>query len=60
MNPLQIIFIHKGNSWYLPYTLYQAHVTNPESPIYLIGDKDTEHFPKWINHISYSQYDNYA
>lgn len=60
MNPLPIIFIHKGNSWYLTYTLYQAHVTNPDSPIYLIGDNDTKHFPKWVTHISYSQYDSYS
>ena len=34
----QIIFIHQGNSWYLPYALYQAQATNPDRPINLLGN----------------------
>lgn len=58
MSSLPIVFIHKGNSWYLPYTLYQAHVTNPDSDIFLIGDCQTLHFPSWVKHIDYSDYND--
>jgi len=34
----KIVFIHKGDSWYLPYVLYQAKHINPDSDIVLIGD----------------------
>jgi hypothetical protein len=33
-----IVFIHRGNSWYLPYVLSQAKFSNPTSNITLIGD----------------------
>ncbi len=46
-----IIFIHTGNSWYLPYTIYQLKKTNPNTPIYLIGDHKNKQFHKWTNHI---------
>lgn len=58
MHSIPIVFIHKGNSWYLPYTLYQAHTTNPLSNIYLIGDEETKNYPKWVNHVDYSQYED--
>lgn len=35
----QIVFIHQGNSWYLPYVLCQAKFSNPNSNISLIGDE---------------------
>jgi len=34
----KIVFIHKGESGYLPYVLYQAKHISPESDIVLIGD----------------------
>lgn len=33
-----IVFIHRGDSWYLPYVLSQAKFANPGSNITLIGD----------------------
>lgn len=51
-----IVFIHKGNSWYLPYTLWQCKATNPGATIYFIGDKQTTHFPKWLEHIDIEAY----
>ncbi len=51
-----IVLIHKGNSWYLPYTIWQLLKTNPDTPIYLIGDKQTHHFKRWINHIDLNQF----
>lgn len=53
---LPIVFIHKGNSWYLPYTLWQVHQTNPQQPIYFIGDASTKHFPRWVRHVEISKY----
>jgi hypothetical protein len=35
---LPIVFIHRSNPEYLKYSLAQATITNPESPIILIGD----------------------
>jgi hypothetical protein len=55
--PLPIILIHRGNSWYLPYTIWQCKVTNPQSPIYLIGDGGTAHLNGMVNHIDITQYD---
>ena len=34
----QIVFIHQGNSWYLPYALYQAQTVNSDRPISLLGN----------------------
>jgi hypothetical protein len=53
---LPIVFIHKGNSWYLPYTFYQAKYRNPSSKIYLLGDRDTLHFQGLINHVQMDTY----
>ncbi len=33
-----IVFIHRGDSWYLPYVLSQAKFANPGSNITLLGD----------------------
>jgi hypothetical protein len=35
----QLVFIHQGNSWYLPYVLSQAKFSNPSSNITLIGNE---------------------
>lgn len=29
----KIVFIHQRNSWYLPYALYQAHHSSPDSQV---------------------------
>ena len=55
-----IIFIHRGNSWYLPYTLWQCRATNPDADIYLIGDKSTAHFDGLIKHVNIDEYSNAA
>jgi hypothetical protein len=36
---LPIIFLHKSNSDYLPYSLGQAKSSNPHSTVYLLGDQ---------------------
>ena len=53
-----IVLIHKGNSWYLPYTLFQLKQFNPNTPIYFIGSQETKHFEKcgWVHHIDIDKY----
>lgn len=34
---LPIVFIHRGDDDYLAYSLYQAKVSNPNSPVFLLG-----------------------
>lgn len=34
----QLVFLHKGYSWYLPYTIYQAKLISPISEIVFISD----------------------
>lgn len=34
----EIVFLHKGYSWYLPYALFQAKSASPNSNVVLIGD----------------------
>jgi len=36
----KIVFIHNGNSWYLPYALNQARSANGNSDVVLIGNCD--------------------
>jgi hypothetical protein len=36
--PIPIVFIHKGDSWYLPYVLRQALLVNNNSHVTLISD----------------------
>lgn len=51
-----IVFIHKGNSWYLPYTLYQAKKQNPGTNIYLIGNAANKHFSTLVTHVDIGEY----
>ncbi|MEO7799471.1 MAG: hypothetical protein ABIY47_17280 [Opitutaceae bacterium] len=34
-----IVIIHRGYSWYLPYTLRHARLYNPTSPLFLVTDQ---------------------
>ncbi len=53
-----IIFIHKGDSDYLTYTLRCAKLFNPHSEIILLGDEANEHFKSHgIKHYYYSEYE---
>jgi hypothetical protein len=36
--PAPIIFIHSGESWYLPYALHAARHADPAAGIFLLGD----------------------
>jgi hypothetical protein len=47
--------IHQGYSTYLPYTLAQAKSTNPQSDIFLLGDRGNV-FLKFIQHRDIANY----
>jgi len=52
---LPIIFIHKNDNLYLPYIFAQAKISNPDSKVFLLGDKRNSYY-KFINH---DHIDNY-
>ena len=52
---IPIVFIHLGDSDYLKYTLAQAHLTNPQSKIYLIGDQANDKYD-FVEHIDLTNY----
>ena len=52
---IPIIFIHKGYSSYLEYSLRQAKYTNPDSEIILLGDEANNRFP-FITHVNIKDY----
>lgn len=53
---LPIIFFHYGNPAYLKYVLKQARHFNPDSKIYLIGDKKNNRYP-FLTHILASDFE---
>ncbi len=44
-SPVPIVFVHEQYSFYLEFSLRQAQLTNPESPLHLIGDARNNRFP---------------
>ena len=52
---LPIIFIHKGYSSYLEFSLRQAKLTNPASEIFLLGDDANNRFP-FVSHTLIKDY----
>ena len=53
---MNIIFIHKGDSWYLSYALKQVKKSNPNANIVLLGDERNKKYSKYA-HFDYI--DNY-
>lgn len=57
MEIINIIFIHKGDSWYLPYALNQAVESNPYANIYLLGDESNKKYnTNNVNHFSWEDF----
>ena len=50
-----IVFIHKGYSDYLEYSLRQAKHTNPDTEIILLGDEANNKFP-FVTHVNIKDY----
>jgi hypothetical protein len=48
---LPIVFIHKGNSSYLFYSIYKAKISNSDSEIFLIGTSETKHYGKLVHYL---------
>ena len=55
MKSNKIFFIHRGNSWYLKYTLSQMHYFNPECEIILLGDQSNNKYD-FVSHYDISDY----
>jgi len=55
-----IVTLYRGNRWFLPYTLYQARKTNPDSEIILIGDDENKHLNCICRHYRCDKYDSAA
>ncbi len=55
MNSRKIFFIHRGDSWYLKYTLSQMHYFNPECEIILLGDESNNRYD-FVTHYKISDY----
>jgi hypothetical protein len=55
-----IIFIHKGWSNYLYYSLSQSRAYNPDVNIYLIGDRKTNKFNRIVEHVDYKNHSKSA
>ncbi|MBI3583561.1 MAG: hypothetical protein HY096_06370 [Nitrospinae bacterium] len=58
-NTTPIIFIHKGYSGYLYFSLKQARYSNPDTDIYIIGDKSNDRF-NFIRHVLIDDYSRMA
>jgi hypothetical protein len=52
---IPLIFIHQGYSDYLNYTLRQAHFSNPDADIILIGDEFNDKFD-FVKHYRIEDY----
>ncbi|GHT75665.1 hypothetical protein AGMMS50262_11660 [Bacteroidia bacterium] len=55
MKSIPIIFVHKGNQFFLKHSLEQARIFNSDSDIYLIGDETNKNF-KGIQHYLISDF----
>lgn len=52
---IPVIFIHKGDHFYLNYSLDQIRLTNPNTPVYLITDSITNKH-KHVTYIDINKY----
>jgi len=52
---LPIVFIHRSNSDHLKYAFKQARTSNPNSPIYLLGDTTNNKYD-YIEHRAFGDY----
>jgi len=55
--PIPIVFIHKGYSEYFSYSLAQARIQNPLSPIFILGDEKTNR-PGYATFVNINKYRN--
>jgi hypothetical protein len=53
-----LVFVHKGYNWYLPFVLNQAKFVDPDSNITILGDCSKPHriAPEFVKELSHSKY----
>jgi hypothetical protein len=56
MENTTILFIHKGDSWYLSYALKQAKKSNPHANIILLGDDSNTKYSNIVKHFYITEY----
>src|SRR5437868_4073869 len=56
---IPVIFIHKGDHFYLNHSLNQVKITNPGNPIYLITDSITGRYD-FVNYADIKKYNKGA
>jgi len=54
--PPPIVFFHRGYDPYIAFALQQARVTNPQSPVYLLGDETNDLSHLGVTHVPYRNY----
>lgn len=55
-----VIYIHQGNSKYLPYTFIHNKKYNPDTRFILLGDEDNAHYSGLVEHYNISDYNKSA
>jgi hypothetical protein len=57
--PVPIIFVHKGDPYYLDFSINQAHASSPGSPVYLVTDTLTMRY-SFVNYVDMNRYNKAA
>jgi hypothetical protein len=52
---IPIVFVHRGDSEHLAYSLAQAQHSNPASTVFLLGDEHNDRY-RWVRHHRYADY----
>ena len=54
---MPLFYFHKGNSYYLQYTINQTKKFNPNAEIIFLGDDSNESVKAWgVTHVNYHEY----
>lgn len=56
MNKTNIVFIHKGDSWYLKYSIRQVIKSNPEARLFLLGNEENYFYRRYVDHLSLTDF----
>jgi hypothetical protein len=57
---IPIVFLYRGNRNFIPFTLYQAKMSNPNSRIILLGDQLNRHYSRICEHYLCDDYLEYS
>lgn len=59
-NGVPIVFLYRGNRNFIPYTLFQACRSNPDSRVILLGDRSNAHYKVVCEHYDCLHYLKYS